>query len=200
MDPERNHLDFLEPFKHPDLPFLYAVDDSSLYPEVFSLFPKRTYGLETGFGSILSNVFNIDINIPWVVTEIDTKRYVNFKRWMCDAWRKVDFNNIQITQPIIAVNTSAPSEFQKNAHTLLYRNLNYNDMYMISHNQLQTGQRVVFVVDGQHADGDETQLYRQYLREYGYNPNLLQLRSKSLPRLSELTDYIPDQLVLDITK
>jgi hypothetical protein len=198
MVSERLNYTFLEPFRHPAYPFLYVVEDEMVIKDIIGMFEKNLYGLETGFGNEPTRVFQINDNLPWLITEPDKRWFGYFKNEMERHWMDLDFNLIPIKHPIIAVNSYSTYELQKKAQNLVYRNLDYRDMYMVKYDELRKGQRVTFIVNSLHTS--EMQNYHYFLREYGYNPDLLLLRDKSIPPLTQTCPFAPDEYVLDVTK
>lgn len=190
----------LEPFQNKLYPFLYIVDDKILAKDIFKMFRGR-YGLETGFGEEPTRLFHIDKTIPWIITEPNEGDFNYFKKTgIYDIYSDLNMASLQLPNPIIAINSYSTYGSQQKANTLVYRNLDYRDMIMVPYNQLSRDQRVVFIVNGAHADGDEDNHYYRYLKKNGYDPNQLILRPKSEPSLTFRYPFSQDEYVLDVTK
>ena len=190
----------LEPFRHPKIPFLYIIEDKRVIPSVLNMVSGQKYGLETGFGGEPTRLFHVNPDIPWITTEPNKFGFHAFKSDISFYWEDLDLNLLRNSKPIIAINTASSEVLQTKAQTLVYRNLDYGDMFMVPYEKLKKGQRVVFIVDRLHAQSDELKKYFKYLKQYGYNPDLLQLRPKSLPPLVRVRRWGPHEYVLDVTK
>lgn len=192
------NLALIQPFKLRVYPFVYAVDDRIAMTDVLKMFSGKKYGLETGFGVEPSRLFHIDNTIPWIVTEPDARCFDGFKRNINVYWKDVDFTSFRVPNPIIALRAYSSHGLEQTAQHVVYRNLDYGTMSMVPQDDLREGQSVTFIVNGMHVK--ELQYYRWYLENYGYDPDLLQLRPQSRPPLSFPYAYAPDEYVLDFTK
>ncbi|MCX6792251.1 MAG: hypothetical protein NT149_04410 [Candidatus Gottesmanbacteria bacterium] len=188
----------LEHFRNIHFPFLYVIENKGMATSVIQSFTKKPYGLEVGFGEEPTRVFNIDDGIPWLLTEPDERYFSYFKRNIKYFWENVDSQTLKMTHPIIALNTYSTTTMERNAEVIVHRNLDYRNMFMVPFEDLRAKQRVVFIVDMLHID--EMDRYHSFLREYGYAPQQLQVRSKDLPLLTTSVPFAPDDYVLDITK
>lgn len=195
---EEQNLSFLEPFRHSKYPFLYIVEDTMAIQDTLKMFSDHLFGLETGFGDEPTRVFHINGEIPWLLTEPDANSFKDFKNYIGMHWVDLDFNKFTYEHPIIALQTYSTLNLERKAKILLYRNLKHSDMSMIPYEELVEDQRIVFVINRLHIN--EMTYYKAFLRKFGYNPDLLRLRDKSLPPLTRRYSFAPNEYVLDITK
>jgi len=194
---EKVSANALEAFKHPVCPFLFAVDDATVVRDILQSLPE-TYGLEVGFGREPTSVFQIDSTIPWILTEPDSFRFRHFKDETRQQWLDLKPESLQIHQPIVALHAAASVEIQKQAHILVYRNIDYQEMDMISFADLQEKQRLVFIVDGDHIP--EMPTYGSFLQRHGYEVKQFKRRSLDVPQFTFPYPFYPNDYVLDVTK
>lgn len=194
---EARTQDNLEAFRHPTYPFLYTVDDKTAINDILSSLPE-TFGLEVGFGREPTSVFHIDATIPWILAERDDFRFQHFKNDARNNWLGVRSAPLSIPHPIIALHLEVSAEMQKRAQTLVYRNIAYQDMEMISFGDLQPQQRLVFIVDNDHIP--EVPIYGAFLQQNGYDVSKFKRRSLDVPQFSHPYPFYPNDYVLDITK
>jgi hypothetical protein len=198
MKPENEQYLFLEPFRYPNLPFLYIVEDELIFKDIKNLLSEGHFGLETGFGDELSLLFNIDRNIPWIATESDPRWFLNFKNHVYENWKDMDLKTIHNVKPIIAVNSFSDIDLMDKAQTNVFRNIDYRDMGIISYQNLKPGHRMVFIVNDGHIG--EITFYQRFLYNFGYEPAFLQPRSHREIPYTKLYPFSPNEFVLDITK
>lgn len=194
---EMSDMRVLEPFRHPLYPFLYEIDDAMAVHDVLHSIQKP-YGLEIGFGKEPTSVFTIDSTLPWILTEPDSFRFTSFKKDTRNHWLDIKSSLVSIEQPIIAVNTYATDEMQKEADVLVYRNVDYKNMTVVPFDELHVGQRTVFIVDGDHIP--EVPLYGHFLQENGYNPKRFARRSQEEIQFTYPYPFSPYDYVLDTTR
>jgi hypothetical protein len=192
-------LQALEKFRSPQLPFIYVIEDSKLAKDVLEMFSDKKFGLETGFGREPTRVFHINPYIPWVATETDDRSFNDFKRNLrTNEWDDLSPLMTNLVSPIIAIKGMSTREAQRNAQSLVYRNVDYRYMNIVPYSELAVGQRITFIVSSLHVN--EMPLYEDYLQRNGYNPEELLLRQKEKPSLSYRYPFGQDEYVLDVTK
>lgn len=187
----------VETFRHPIYPFLYIIDDPLLANDILSSLPQ-SFGMEVGFGLEPTSVFHIDATIPWILAERDDFRFRIFKNDTRQRWIDVKSDTEQIHQPIIALHLDASAAMQKQAQTLVYRNINYQEMDMIACTELKKNQRLVFIVDGDHVP--EVPMYGSFLQKHGYDASQLKRRSSDVSQFTFPYPFYPNDYVLDVTK
>jgi hypothetical protein len=188
----------LEPFKNTHFPFLYITEDKTIISSVISSFLKDPYGLEVGMGEEPTRVFNIDKSLPWMVTEPDERSFSFFKKHIQSFWMDIDIRSFDGIHPIVALEEYSSMGMQSKAQVIVYRNIDYRNMFMVPFQELQPKQRAVFIVDMLHVN--EMDRYHDFLKEYGYDPRQLKVRSNDLPLLTTALPFASDDYVLDITK
>jgi|GEM_PF-6522416 len=186
----------LEMFTHPVHSFLHVVDDPVAIHDVLQLLPTP-YGLEVGFGKEPTQIFHIDPSIPWILTEPDVFRFKCFQEESQHNWLD-EPDSSSIIQPVIALNTVASIAMQEYANTLVYRNISYQDMEVISFADLRPKQRFVFIVDNDHIP--EVPMYGSFLRKHGYDVSQFRRRALDVPQFTYPYPFYPNDYVLDVTK
>lgn len=190
---------YLEKFRDPRFPFVHWVDDNLASTQAINdVSSAGPFGLETGFGQQLTKLFLVNPNINWLSTELNEKDFNIAKGDLSACWRGVVTETIPPEFRMIALRAVSTQRMVTQAQVLVYRNLDYRDMWIPTFDGLRKGQRLFFIVDEAHVG--ELSYYRRFLSEQGYNPLDLKLRSPELTTLSAAYPGNEHTYVLDLVK
>lgn len=191
----------VKPYADPLYRNLRWIGDSSVSEKLMESYmhSAKPFGLEIGFGEEPTKVYHVDPSIDWLLFESDPRKFGDAQNSIQSFW--TDYQPEKYTDRlIIALNAGLPDELIEKSSSLMYRNVELKYMYhsVPKYIDLNTGQRMVFVVSGPHIE--EIGSYREFLYLQGYNPDDLKVRDSSLPSLAHRFDSDKREYVLDITK
>jgi len=165
-----------------EFPFVFVLTSQVMFKGEKPFPSEIPFGLEIGTGNRPTKVYNVDQQLPWILTECNSEEFKKLIEDLPTSWEDAPLENLP--EPIILIPAFATLELQLQANFLIYRNPNYEhkDFFMVNKMDLRSNQKLMLIVSDTHTN--ELDRYRELLRKHGYNDSNLRQRSSSEVSLS----------------
>lgn len=160
-----------------ELPFVFVLNSSVMFQVKKPFQSEIPFGLEVGAGSMPTKVYNVDRQLPWILTECALEQFKELIKDLPKHWEEALLGDLP--EPVIVMRTFAAPELQLQAHFLIYQNPDYErgDFFLVRRTDLKPNQKLMLIVSGSHTT--ELDRYRELLKTHGYDDSKLRRRDSS---------------------